>query len=90
MRARLLGEHGLPMIYCMESHEASIRTIPVLQHDPAKPEDVNTESEDHAGDEWRYACMSRPYTWVPERVERPKDTGYNTYSAPLAGDWVVY
>jgi hypothetical protein len=41
------------MIYCFSNHADSIRTIPALQHDPARPEDVNTESEDHAGDEWR-------------------------------------
>jgi hypothetical protein len=28
-----------------------------------------SDSEDHAGDEWRYACMSRP--WVPMK-EAPK------------------
>ena len=36
------------MIYCFSTHAASISTIPALQHDPARPEDVNTESEDHA------------------------------------------
>ena len=39
----------------------TIRTLPALQHDQDKPEDVDTESEDHAPDEIRYACMSRPY-----------------------------
>jgi len=24
------------------------------------PEDLDTAMEDHAADEWRYACMSRP------------------------------
>jgi hypothetical protein len=36
----------------------SIRTLPVLQHDHDRPEDVDTESEDHAPDEIRYACNS--------------------------------
>jgi hypothetical protein len=53
-------QDGKPMIYCFSTHADSIRTIPALQHDPARPEDVDTESEDHAADEWRYACMSRP------------------------------
>jgi len=61
MRARLIGERGRPMIYCFDTCAASIRTIPALQHDMAKPEDLDTNSEDHAGDDWRYACMSRPY-----------------------------
>jgi hypothetical protein len=47
LRSRLVGQDGRPMIYCFSTHAASIRTIPALQHDPARPEDVNTESEDH-------------------------------------------
>ena len=34
----------------------------MLQHDKDKAEDLDTTAEDHAADEWRYACMSRPYT----------------------------
>ena len=68
-------------------HAASIRTIPALQHDPARPEDVNTESEDHAGDEWRYACMSRPFVPVPvTRIRSVPDVGYAAFrsAAPEA------
>jgi hypothetical protein len=39
---------------------------------------VNTESEDHAADEWRYACMSRP--WIkakPVEEKRKKISGYS-------------
>lgn len=61
MRARLIGDDR-PMIYCFDTCIDSIRTIPSLQHDEALPEDLNTDAEDHAADEWRYACMSRPYT----------------------------
>ena len=32
-----------------------------LLHDDLKPEDLDTESEDHIADEWRYACQSRPW-----------------------------
>lgn len=38
----------------------AIRTIPSLIHDQHRPEDVDTDGEDHAGDDWRYAVMSRP------------------------------
>ncbi len=69
MRSRLRGIDGAPMLYCFETCRDSIRTIPVLQHDPMKAEDLDTEAEDHAADEWRYACMSRP--WVPRRAPRP-------------------
>jgi hypothetical protein len=69
----------------------SIRTIPILQHDPDRPEDVMSDSEDHAGDEWRYACMSRP--WVPMK-EAPKPenvSGYRPYRTDVQpGDWRTY
>lgn len=49
------------MIYFLEQCEATIRTLPILQHDEHDSEDVDTDSEDHAGDETRYAVMSRPF-----------------------------
>jgi hypothetical protein len=49
------------MIYFFSTCRDTIRTLPALQHDQTKAEDVDTESEDHAPDEIRYACMSRPY-----------------------------
>lgn len=60
-RFRLIGDNGAPMFYCTENSPHFIRTIPVLQHDKQRMEDLDTESEDHIADEWRYACMSRPY-----------------------------
>lgn len=36
----------------------SIRTIPALVHDDLKPEDVDSDGEDHAGDAIRYMLMS--------------------------------
>jgi hypothetical protein len=71
MRSRMVGTRtfddngvlgaGLPMIGCFNTCKASIRTIPALQHDVNNVEDVQTNSEDHAADEWRYMCMSRPW-----------------------------
>ena len=61
MRQRLVGRDGVPMIYCFNTCRDSIRTIPVLQHDPKRAEDLDTNGEDHAADDWRYACMSRPW-----------------------------
>ncbi|MGE0251984.1 MAG: terminase family protein [Dongiaceae bacterium] len=57
LRARL-KDHK---IACFTSCTDSIRTIPALPHDRAKIEDIDTNAEDHIADEWRYACMSRPY-----------------------------
>jgi hypothetical protein len=52
---------GDPMIYFFSTCIDTIRTIPALPHDSHRPEDVDTEAEDHAADEVRYACMSRPF-----------------------------
>jgi hypothetical protein len=49
------------MIYFFSTCTDLIRTLPALQHDANKPEDVDTNAEDHAPDDTRYACMSRPY-----------------------------
>jgi len=70
LRGRLLGDvDGHPMIVAFSTCVDSIRTIPVLQHDPDKPEDLDTTAEDHAADDWRYGCMSRP--WVRPLPDRP-------------------
>lgn len=81
VRGRLIGtakkdEHGTvdwsvgrPMIYFFATCVDSIRTIPVLQHDPHRAEDLDTTAEDHAADDVRYACMSRP--WIKTL---PRDT----------------
>jgi hypothetical protein len=72
MRARLVGEEEKPMLVFFNTCVDAIRTIPQLQHDPDNLEDVNTDSEDHAPDSVRYACMSRPYVsklpHIPENV----------------------
>lgn len=70
MNSRLVGNaEGHPMIFCLTTCRDSVRTIPVLMHDKSDPEDVDTQMEDHCADDWRYACMSRP--WVPH-VARPR------------------
>lgn len=63
LRARMVGDdEGRPMIVCFSTCTNSIRTIPSLQHNANRAEDLDTDGEDHAADEWRYAAMSRP--WV--------------------------
>lgn len=62
LRSRLDGdEDGRPMLYFFETCIHAIRTIPALMHDQNRPEDLNSDMEDHAADEVRYACMSRPW-----------------------------
>jgi hypothetical protein len=62
VRTRLDGEAlDRPMLTFFTTCADSIRTIPLLQHDRDRAEDVDTDGEDHAGDETRYACASRPW-----------------------------
>jgi len=58
MRKRLAAEPALLLFH--DSCEHTIRTLPYLQHDDKNPEDLDTDAEDHAVDETRYAAMSRP------------------------------
>lgn len=61
------NDKGIVGISCSPECRDSIRTIPTLIHDETDVEDLNTEGEDHAADEWRYAVMSRPVaTQKPE------------------------
>ena len=77
LRSRLVGDSdGRPMIYFFSTCVDSIRTIPALQHDPDRPEDVDTDGEDHAPDETRYACMSRPYVLKPAEPLKPDSLQY--------------
>lgn len=62
--------NGFPMMYVFRNCQAFIRTIPILQYDDHRPEDLNTEGEDHVADEVRYFLMSRP---IKPRHELPPD-----------------
>lgn len=62
VRSRLRGDGEKPALFIFDVCRDLIRTLPALQHDASRAEDVDTDGEDHAADELRYACMSRPYT----------------------------
>ena len=65
-------EEGYPRMYVFATCRDFIRTVPLLQYDEHKVEDIDTDGEDHAADEWRYFCMTRPIRPVmPEEVRRP-------------------
>lgn len=57
--AARLGERELPGLYVFDNCTEFVRTVPVLQADKKKPDDVDTDGEDHTGDETRYAVMSQ-------------------------------
>jgi hypothetical protein len=54
------GHGGGPWLTVDPSCRYFRRTIPLMQSDPHNPEDLDTSSDDHAMDEARYFCMSRP------------------------------
>jgi len=70
VRDRLLGDDGGPMLYAFNTAVDFIRTVPVLQHDDIRPEDIDTKSEDHSADAARYCVMARPWYRKPS-VETP-------------------
>jgi hypothetical protein len=74
LRARIAGDEAGPMLVVFSTCRDFIRTVPVLQHDPARPEDLDTAAEDHVADEARYACMSRPLIARPPRPAPPPDS----------------
>jgi hypothetical protein len=52
---------GTPMLYIFKTCVHIIRTLPAMQHDINKPEDCDSDGEDHAPDTLRYGVMSRPW-----------------------------
>lgn len=84
MRQRFIGMDDEPMIYCFNTCTDSIRTIPLLQHDENKPEDIDTEMEDHAADDWRYACMSRPWQKPLADNTPPRFPQHRTFNEIMA------
>lgn len=68
-------ENGYPMMYIFKNCKAFIRTIPLLQYDEHKPEDLDTDGEDHCADEVRYFLMNRPIK--PRKAAKPDDYASN-------------
>jgi hypothetical protein len=90
LRARLVGdEDGRPMLLVFSTCVDLIRTLPAMQHDSARPEDIDTEAEDHAVDECRYACMSRPYvkTAPVVPIRDSWDRAFERASTQPVDDW---
>lgn len=68
IRERLKFDHnGRAMLYFFDTCKDSIRTIPLMMFDKHRIEDLDSDLEDHACDEIRYMCMSRPI--APRNIE---------------------
>ena len=77
-------EHGIPMMYIFEPCKGFIRTMPELIYDEHRPEDVDTECEDHVYDDCRYLCQLNPI--APRKSIPAKARQYN----PLDDDTPQY
>lgn len=66
----MFDEGGYAQFYVFETCKEFIRTLPTLQYDKHKAEDLDSDGEDHIADEWRYMCQARPIT--PVIVEEKK------------------
>lgn len=55
-------DNGFCQMYIFRTCRNFIRTIVTLEYDPHKEGDLLTTGEDHAADEARYFCQSRPIT----------------------------
>jgi len=89
VRSRLVGEDDKPMLYVFSTSEHLIRTLPALQHDDHRPEDVDSDMEDHAPDELRLACMSRPYLRVKPPAEGIRDKYRRKRPGSQATGWAA-
>lgn len=57
---RKLGWETCPLLHVMDCAPNLIRTLPALPYDAHRPEDVDTDAEDHAYDALRYLLMQLP------------------------------
>jgi hypothetical protein len=89
MRKRIVGDGTTPMLFVFDTCRDFIRTVPVLQHDPDRAEDLDTNAEDHVADEARYACMSRPLlSAVANEDQAARDYGFGQRT-PTHNHWKV-
>jgi phage terminase large subunit len=80
VKLRLIGNRDkdnnqIPALRFFKTCFHTVRTIPMLVHDKHKPEDIDTDGEDHAYDETAYVCLSRP--WTPQIPPQERESDYN-------------
>ena len=65
-------QDGRPMLYVFNTCKNWLRTVPTLPYSQTKPEDVDTDAEDHDYDATRYFLMDHP---VKPKKKPPKKPG---------------
>lgn len=67
-------KNGQCMFQVFNTCRGFIRTVPALVYSDVRPEDINTDMEDHIYDEWRYVMMAQPISARPNvKQELPAD-----------------
>lgn len=90
MRQRLKGDDdGRAMLFVFSTCKDFIRTVPVLQHDEKRPEDLDTDMEDHIADEERYGCLSRPWVRNTPQIKKVRNDGYSSGRASTGDSWRI-
>jgi hypothetical protein len=84
MRTRMRVRAGQAGLYFLETCADTIRTLPTMQHDDKNVEDLDTDGEDHAVDETRYATMSRP--WVIDEAKNDEIDWKNIRALPTINE----
>jgi hypothetical protein len=72
------NDQGIPKVYFFKTCTNSLRTIPALPYSLTKPEDVDTDAEDHIFDACKYMFQAYPMAADPvkryhTRVRTPYD-----------------
>lgn len=65
------NSEGKPGIYIFSTCKDWIRTVPNLPYSLKKPEDIDTDAEDHGYDDCRYFLMDHPVTPVRKAPRKP-------------------
>lgn len=68
LKASLTHPMEAPGLFVFNSCRQFIRTVPTLPRDSSKIDDVDTESEDHIGDETRYALTQLERTVTMQKM----------------------
>lgn len=89
VRQRIAGDEDGQMLYATKNcHDGFWRTMPDLVMDERHVEDVDTDQEDHAYDDVRYGCQSRPWMQAVKKPEKPRDRWMNKFdSDDTAESW---
>ena len=62
-------KNGYPMLYVFDTCREFLRTFPNLVYDKNRPEDIDTNCEDHDYDAMRYFLMRNPLPSTPLKVQ---------------------